>query len=176
MEIKPNEVEEVKVIGKLHGDDVKIIRTYGGFNIAMGKKEKNSRKADALAAGSHQALVAYQIEKMYGKDFEPAIFKSESEQMPKVEDKTPQLPDIMKNAGIEMYVVSKFNNLDFVMVKNGVELAKCETEARGTDLILKKQSQRDSISPNKSLAQIFASAFESEMKKKGLNRVKNEIE
>lgn len=174
MEIKPNEVEEVKVIGKLHGDEVKVIKTLGGFHVALGKKDKNSKKADALAAGSHGALVSYQIEKMYGSDFEPAIFKSEAEQLPKVEDKTAQLPDMMKSAGIEMYVVSKFNNLDFIMVKNGIELAKCETESRGSDLVIKRQVQRDSISPNKTLAQMFASVFEAKMKELNLKKVKNE--
>ena len=174
MEIKPNEVEEVKVIGKLYGDDVKIVRTCGGFNVAMGKKEKKSRKADALAAGSHAALVSYQIEKMYGKDFEPCIYKSESEQPPKVEDKTEFLPDMMKNAGIEMYVVSNFNKLDFMVVKNGIELAKCETEYVGSDLIIKKQTQRESISPNKTLAKMFANVLESKMKELNIKKVRNE--
>ena len=84
MEIKPNEVDEVKVIGKLNGDDVKLVKTHGGFHIAMGKKDKKSNKAEALAAGSHQALVAYQIEKIHGNDFEPTIFKSEANSAPYV--------------------------------------------------------------------------------------------
>ena len=50
MEIKPDEVEEIKVIGKLNGEDVKLIKTHGGFHVAMGKKDKKSYKAEALAA------------------------------------------------------------------------------------------------------------------------------
>lgn len=172
MEIKPNEVEEVKVIGKLHGDDVKVVKTYGGFHIAMGKKEKKSNKADALAAGSHGALVAYQIEKMYGTDFEPAIYKSEADQLPKVEDRTDSLPDMVKNAGIEMYVVSKFNNLDFIMCKNGVELVKYETQAENGDLVIKNHASRDSITPNKFVAKTFAEAMDSKLKELNLKKVR----
>ena len=50
MEIKPNEVKEIKIIGKLHGDDVKVVITDGGFHVGMGKKEKKSNKAEELSA------------------------------------------------------------------------------------------------------------------------------
>lgn len=172
MEIKPDEVEEVKVIGKLHGDEVKLVKTFGGFHIAMGRKEKKSKKADALAAGNHQALVAYQIEKMYGTDFEPAIFKSEAEQLAKVEDKTDDLPDIVKNAGIQMFVLNKFNNLDFVMCKNGIELAKYETEVDNQELVVKNYSFRKSLSPNRFVSDVFADLFEQKMKELKLKKIK----
>lgn len=171
MEIKPNEVEEVKVIGRLNGDDVKMVKTQGGFHIAMGKKDKKSNKAEALAAGSHQALVAYQIEKMHGQDFEPTMYKSEAEQLPKVEDKTSLLPDMAKNAGLEVYVLSKFNHIDFIICKNNVELAKYETEYSGQEMTVKDYSFRSSLSPNKFVSQVLAKTIDDKMKELGLTKV-----
>lgn len=171
MEIKPNEVEEVKVIGKLNGDDVKMIKTQGGFHVAMGKKDKKSHKAEALAAGSHQALVAYQIEKMHGAEFEPCIYKSEAEQLPQVEDKSSVLPDMAKNSGIELYVLSKFNHIDFILCKNNIELAKYETEYSGQDLTVKDYSFRSSLTPNKFVSQALARVMDEKMKELGLNKV-----
>lgn len=171
MEIKPEEVAEVKVIGTLNGDDVKVVRTLGGFNVAMGKKNKYSNRAEALAAGSHIGLVAFQIEKMHGQDFEPAIFKSEKDQLPKVEDLTSELPDLAKNSGIELYVLSKFNNLDFIMCKNGIELAKYETSYTGEELDINNYSFRDSISPNKFVADTLAVAIDKKMSEIGLKKI-----
>lgn len=172
MEIKPNEVEEVKIIGKLNGDDVKLVKTHGGFHIAMGKKDKKSHKAEAIAAGNHAGLVAYQVEKMHGQDFEPAIFKSETEQLPKVEDMTDNLPDMAKNAGIEVYILSKLNHLDFVMCKSGIEIAKYEAEFSGQDLTIKDYSFRPSLSPNQFLAQALAKAIDGKMKELNLKNIK----
>lgn len=172
MDIKENEVESIKVIGKLNGDDVKLVKTHGGFHIALGKKDKKSHKAEALAAGSHQGLVAYQIEKMHGSDFEPAIFKSEAEQLPKVEDRSHDLPDMAKNAGIEVFVLSKFNHLDFVVCKGGIELAKYETEYSKEDLNIKNYSFRSSLSPNKFLSQVLAKAIDDKMKELKLKNIK----
>lgn len=175
MEIRPNEVKEVKVIGKLYGDDVKAVITDGGFHVIFGKKEKNSKKADALAAGSHLALASYQVEKRYGQDFEPAIFKSEEKQTPIVEDKTEILPDLMKNSGIEMFVLSKFNNLDFVMVKHGIEIMKCETQIDNSNLVLKNQTVRNNIKPNKTLSEMFANVIENKMKELNIKTFTNEV-
>lgn len=171
MDIKAEEVKEVKVIGKLHGDDVKLIVCDGGFYVAMGKKDKKSHKAEALAAGSHQGLVAYQIEKMHGQEFEPCIYKSEAEQLPQVEDKSDILPELAKNSGIELYVLSKFNHMDFILCKNGVELAKYETEYSGQDLTVKDYSFRSSLTPNKFVSQALAKVMDSKMKELGLNKV-----
>lgn len=172
MQIKPEEVEEVKVIGRLYGDDVKMVKTKGGFHIAMGKKERNSRKADALAAGSHAALVSYQLEKMHGHDFEPAIFKSEADQLPEVEDKTDILPKEAQNAGIELFILNKSNNLDFVMCKHGLELAKYETEYTADELIVKNYSFRKSLSPNKFIAEAMSNIMNDKMKELNLNKIK----
>jgi len=172
MNIKPEEVEEVKVVGRLHDDDVKIVRTKGGFNVAIGKKERNSRKADALAAGSHPGIVAYQIEKMYGAEFQPAIFKSEKDALHKVEDKTENLPETAKNAGLELYVLSKANSYDFMLCKHGLELAKYETTHQDNELVINSYNFRKSISPNKFVTQTLADTINEKAKEIGASKIR----
>jgi len=172
MNIKPEEVEEVKVVGRLHDDDVKLVKTRGGFHVLIGKKERNSRTADAIAAGSHPGIVTYQMEKMYGAEFQPAIFKSEKDALHKVEDKTEQLPDMAKNAGLELYVLNKANTYDFVLCKHGLELAKYETEMKDGDLVVNSYEFRKSISPNKFVAETLADTINSKAKEIGAKKVR----
>ena len=42
-DILPSEVESVKTIGSLFDSEVKLVKTHGGFHVAIGKKKKNSR-------------------------------------------------------------------------------------------------------------------------------------
>ncbi|HBI01517.1 MAG TPA: hypothetical protein DDY18_07820 [Flavobacterium sp.] len=137
MNILPSEVESIKVIGNLHGDDVKVVKTHGGFYVAVGKKKKSSSQAEALAAGSHQALVAHQLTKEYGADFEPAIFKSEQDQLEKVEARTEYLPSEMIAKGVELYILSKGNKIDFVLYKHGLTLGQYSSEIEDQTLVLK---------------------------------------
>jgi hypothetical protein len=137
MEIQPNEVESVKTIGNLNGDEVKIVKTYGGFYVAVGKKKKSSKKSEALAAGSHQALVSHQLGKEYGSDFEPAIFKSEADQLEKVEAKTEFLPSNLISKGVELFILSKGSNVDIVLYKRGITLGHYTAEIADQSLVLK---------------------------------------
>lgn len=59
MDISPNEVKEIKSVGNLHGDEVKMVVTDGGFHLFVGKKKKTSKKSEVLAASSHRALGFY---------------------------------------------------------------------------------------------------------------------
>ena len=43
MDILPNEIKDIKNIGRLHGDDVKMVITDGGYYIAIGKKKLNNQ-------------------------------------------------------------------------------------------------------------------------------------
>lgn len=172
MNIKPEEVEEVKVVGRLHNDDVKLVKTKGGFHVLIGKKEKNSTKADAIAAGSHPGIVTYQVEKMYGNSFQPAIFKSEADALHKVEDKTDILPEMAKNAGLEIYVLNKSNSYDFVMCKHGLELAKYEAEVENNELVINSYEFRKSVSPNKFVAEVLSDIINEKAKEIGVDKIR----
>lgn len=174
MNILPNEVESIKVIGNLHGDEVKVVKTYGGFYVAVGKKRQSARKAEALAAGSHQALVAHQLTKEFGSDFEPAIFKSEQDQLEKVEVKTEFLPSEMIRKGVELFVLSKSNKIDVILYKHGLTLGAYHAEIEDQALVLKSGGfdYKEVVGKDKSTANAVSRAIKEKVHELGLKGVK----
>lgn len=122
MEIKPSEVESVKVIGQLFGDDVKLIKTIGGFYCAVGKKSRSKKSVEPLAAGSHSALVSHQIEKEFKSEYKPVIMKSEHSSEPKVEEFTKKLPQELVDKGYQVYTLTKNEKVNFIATKLGAEV------------------------------------------------------
>lgn len=175
MDILPNEIKDIKNIGRLHGDDVKIVITDGGYYIAIGKKKKTAKKSEALAAGSHQGLVAHQLQKEYGSDFEPAIFKSEHDQLEKVETKTEYLPSEMIQKGIELFTLTKGTKINFVLYKHGLTLGEYEGEIENKTLMIKKGgfTNKEAISETGKTAKAMARAIKDkvyDMKLKGVKK------
>ena len=124
--IKPEEVESIKVIGELHGEDVKVIKTIGGFFCAVGRKSKSKKTVEPLAAGSHVALVAHQLDKQFKSEFRPAMFKSESEALPVVKEYTKKLPQELVDGGYELFTLTKNEKVNFVATKRGAEVLNFE--------------------------------------------------
>lgn len=175
MDIQPNEVESVKTIGNLNGDEVKVVKTYGGFYVAVGKKKKNSKKAEALAAGSHQALVAHQLGKEYGADFEPAIFKSEADQLEKVESKTDYLPADMIAKGLELFTLSKNGKVDVVLYKRGLTLGQYTGEIEDKSLILKSHDfNKEVVGNDFRIAKAFSRALKDKVHELALKGIKKD--
>jgi hypothetical protein len=136
MKIDPKEVKSIKTIGSLHDDDVKLVTTKGGLYLALGKKSKNNKKHDALAAGSHPALVLHQIEKEFKSEFQHAINKSESDILPEVSELNCEVK------GLSMFSLKKGINIDVVVAKFGIEICKCECEISGNNLKVKRVDYR----------------------------------
>lgn len=136
MKIDPSEVKTIKNIGNLHGEEVKMVATKGGLYLALGKKSKNKNTHEALAAGSHPALVLHQIEKEYKTDFQPSLTKSEADQLHQVTE----LDCDVK--GLSMFALRKNIDLDIVVAKFGVEICKCVCEINENDLKIKKIDYR----------------------------------
>lgn len=124
--IKPEEVESIKVIGELHGEDVKVIKTIGGFFVAVGRKSKNKKTVEPLAAGSHTALVSHQLDKQFKSEFRPAMFKSESEVLPVVKEYTKKLPQELVDGGYELFTLTKNEKVNFIATKRGAEVLNFE--------------------------------------------------
>lgn len=162
MDIRPNEVESVKVIGNLFGDDVKLIKTFGGFFIAVGKKKRSLSKTEPLAAGSHEAIVAHHISKEYGTDFKPAMLKSEQEQIGDVEDNSSYLDSESIQKGIELFTIKKNNNYEFLIYKQGITLAKYYGEIENQSLVIKNSSIKERPSQNliKSISKVVTHKVE----------------
>ena len=170
MEIKPEEVESIKIIGTLFDNDVKIVKTVGGFNVAIGKKKKGSKNAEAIAAGSHPAIVCHQISKQFGSDFKPALAKSEHDQLAKVEDKTLCLPSSAINNGMALYTLSKGSNVDFVLSKHGLTLAEYNSEIEENSLVIKKH--RINLEADKDIAESISRAMREKAYELNLSEVK----
>lgn len=175
MDILPNEVKEIKTVGTLHGDDVKMVVTDGGFHVFIGKKNKSAKKSEALAASSHRGLGMHQLQKEYGSDFEPAIFKSEHDQLEKVETKTEYLPSEMIQKGIELFTLTKGNKINFVLYKHGLTLGEYEGEIENKTLMIKKGgfNNKEAISETGKTAKAMARAIKDkvhDMKLKGVKK------
>ena len=173
MEIKPKEVESIKTIGKLYGEDVKLVKTVGGLNIIVGKKSKNGKKDSPLAAGSHQGIAIHQVEKQFGNDFQPSMFKSEHESLEHVEEKTTYLPSDVVNSGVELYTIIKNSqDIDFVVCKHGLTIGKYETSVEQSKLVIKNYSFDKAYSklPTK---KALAKAMMDKLKELGLDEVVN---
>ena len=75
MQLTPNEIDSVEDAGLLNGSKVKLIKTKGGFWIAVGRPQGKLQE-EALAAGSHPAIVRYNLERQH-PTFQPSMQKSE---------------------------------------------------------------------------------------------------
>ena len=155
---------------------MKLVRTFGGYQIAIGKRKKTAKKSEALAAGSHAGLVSHQLQKEYGSDFTPAIFKSEHEQLEKVETKTEYLPAEMIAKGIELFTLSKGNKINFVLYKHGLTLGEYEGDVENKVLMIKKGgfSNKEMISESEKTAKAMARAIKDkvhDLKLKGVKKV-----
>lgn len=139
MEIKEDEVKEVKKIGTLHGSEVKVVSLKGGLHIGMGKKNKTSRKSEILAVASHPAIVSHQIESQYNK-FEQSMNKNETENMSTVEDFSHNLNSMQKNVlGLDIYAIKKNETVEFKITKNQVsDVFSIKASESGQEITLEK--------------------------------------
>lgn len=136
MNITPNEISEITEIGTLDGNPVKMIRCKGGFLIACGKV-KGKFKDEALAAGSHPAIVRYNLEKMY-PSFQATMMKSETEIEPLVDKHSHFLTDELRKSGHDIYSVHDGNEIDFFLTHQGIDIAHVNTEILNSILLIKK--------------------------------------
>jgi hypothetical protein len=134
MNITEKEVERIDIVGKLNGEDVKLVKTFGGLFLAVGKKSKNGKKDQPLAAGSHQGIVLHQIEKEFGHDFHQKMHKNESDISETIENKTDYLPNDLISKGIELYTVIKKSNIDFVVYRHGLTIGEYNTSIKKNEL------------------------------------------
>lgn len=140
MEIKPSEIDKVEHIGQLDGGPVRMIRTSGGFYVAVGRP-KGKKKDEALAAGSHPAIVKYNVEKAHS-DFQPILAKSESF-LPeaKVTGFSELLPKNMRDKGYDLLMLEKNEEASFVLTKFGNEVNSYPTKT-GEDSITIYKSEK----------------------------------
>ena len=121
MQITPNDIHSIEDAGMLDGSPVKMVRTKGGFWIACGKPRGKFRE-EALAAGSHPAIVKFNLEKQF-PGFQPAMMKSEECSDNAVVDKhTHFLSDDLRKSGHDIYSVQEGDRVNFHITKHNVKI------------------------------------------------------
>ncbi len=175
MNIKPDEISKIQTVGRLHGDDIKMIVTHGGFHIFLGKKKKNSKEVEALAASSHRALGLHEISKQFKDKFEPVLQKSEGDVFEDVEDNSKYLPKSLIDNGVELYTLSKGSLFDFILYKHGITIGKYEGSVEQDTLILKSHSfNNDFVKADKDTAKAMATIIQKKIKELRLSGFKYE--
>lgn len=125
MQITPNEIESIEDAGMMNGQAVKLLRTKGGFWIAVGTPNGKMRE-EALAAGSHPAIVKYNLEKQY-PGFQPMMMKSEISVSPAVVTKHSHfLSEDLQKSGHDVYSVQSGTNIEFQVTKHDVKIGSVQ--------------------------------------------------
>ena len=121
MNITPNEIAQVEEIGSLDSSPVKMIKTKGGFWIAVGKP-RGKLKEEAIAAGSHPAIVKYNMEKQH-PEFQPSLMKSEMyNDGANVDKHSHFLSDDLRKSGHDIYSVQEGHKIEFHVTKHNVRV------------------------------------------------------
>jgi len=145
MQITPNEIDSIEDVGMMNGFAVKLLRTKGGFHIAVGR---NAGKAmdEALAAGSHPAIVKYNLEKQYAA-FQPAMMKSEVSMSPAVVvNHSHFLSEDLKKSGHDVYSVQSGTNIEFQITKHDVRVGSIQTTLEKDSLVVNKMDMSKEFS------------------------------
>lgn len=151
MKITPEEIDTIEEIGMLHKDPVKMIRTKGGFWIAVGRP-RNKHREEALSAGSHPSIVKYNLSKLH-PDFQPSLMKSETKMDSNiVKNHSHCLPKDLVKSGHDIYSVQNGNNIEFQITKQNVKIGSSDCTLENNSLIIKN------ININKEFSNALAKA------------------
>lgn len=135
MNITPSEIADIQEIGMLDGNKVSLIRTRGGFFIAAGKK-RGKTLDEALSAGSHSAIVKYNLEKMY-PTFQPTLMKSEASLSPAIVVKHSHfLSEDLKKSGHDIYSVQSGANIEFQITKQDIKIGSANATLRDNSVVV----------------------------------------
>lgn len=134
MQITPNEIDSIEDTGTLNGSPVKMIRTKGGFFIAVGRGR--GTQDEALAAGSHPAIVKYNLEKQY-PGFQASMMKSEGMMDATVDKHSHHLTDELRKSGHDIYSVQTPVGIEFHLTKQNVTIKKVQGTIDGGALVVK---------------------------------------
>jgi hypothetical protein len=121
MQITANEIDRVEEVGQLHGNSVKMIKTKGGFWIALGRK-KGKISEEALSAGSHPAIVKYHLEKQF-PEYQPNMMKSEGQANPIVVSHSHFLADNLRKSGYDIFSIQTGPSVEFHITKLNANVA-----------------------------------------------------
>ena len=123
--IRPEEIDYIEEIGELNNSPVQLIRTKGGFWVAAGKANF-AGKDEALSAGSHPAIVKFNLQKKFGNKYQEVMNKSESTLQPFVIDGTHHLNKKLYNLGYSLHSVIAGPEISVILSRQNNEIARVE--------------------------------------------------
>lgn len=136
MQITENEIDTIEDAGVLNKKPVKMIRTKGGFWIACGTP-KGKYKEEALAAGSHPAIVKFNLEKQF-PEFQPSMMKSEHFSDGSIVEKHSHfLSEELRKSGHDIYSVQVGPNIDFHLTKHNNKISDAKGNLENEFLVIK---------------------------------------
>lgn len=137
MNITPNEIDTIEDIGILNSSPVKMLRTKGGFFMAIGK-DVNKNIDSVLAAGSHPAIVKHSLEKQFA-GFQPSLMKSEAGTNPAVVDKyTQHLSESLQKSGHDIYSIQNGAFIEFQITKQNIKIGSAMATLEKGELVIGK--------------------------------------
>jgi hypothetical protein len=164
MNISPEEIDTIEEAGTLDNNPVKLIRTKGGFWIAVGQPKGKSR-SEALGAGSHPAIVKYNIEKQY-PTFQAHMMKSEFGQTETVEKHSHFLSEDLRKSGHDIYSVQNGPNIDFHVTKHNMKVSTINGSLLEDSLVISK------LDLDKQFARAMAGAATEKALASGASKIK----
>lgn len=134
MNISPKEIDSVEDAGMMGGSAVKLVKTKGGLWIAVGRR-KGQGADEALSAGSHRAIVQYNMEKAF-PDFQPTLAKSEGLNTNEIVDKHSHfLNDDLRKSGHDLYSVQVGSDIQFHVTKFGQKVTQVDASMVGSEIV-----------------------------------------
>ncbi len=125
LEISPADIAEIEECGELNGSPVKMIKTTGGYYVAIGKDKKGQMKP--VGTGPHKAICSFMVEKM-NPGFSPLIAKNEGDN-PEVTDLTKNLEDSKINKGYTLHSIRENEcNHKIVLSHHLAEVASADVQ------------------------------------------------
>jgi hypothetical protein len=126
LSLRPEDIDIIETGGMLDGQEVKLLRSRGGFWMAANYK-------GVLAAGSHPAIVKHQLSKMFPK-FQPAMCKSEAFADALVEKHSHFLSDELRKSGHDIYSIQDGADIEFQITKHNLKVASLQTYLNNDEL------------------------------------------
>lgn len=136
MNITANEIDLIEDAGTLNKLPVKLLKTKGGFWIAVGSP---NGKEEAIAAGGHPAIVKYNLQKQY-PGFQPIMMKSESVDNSVVNKHSRHLSDELLKSGHDIYSVQNGTSIQFHITKHDMRVGMAKAELESDSVVIKEMN------------------------------------
>jgi hypothetical protein len=126
--IRPEDIDVIEDAGVLENQPVKMIRTKGGYHMAV-------HKGKVISGGSHPAIVKHAIGKMF-PNFQAVMCKSEMFSDALVDKHSHFLSDDLRKSGHDIYSIQNLNDIEFQITKHNIKVASINTHLQSDGLYI----------------------------------------